>query len=150
MEVFWPISLERVKASLHKGPPHPEEASCLRCWAERGREDSVAKFGCYLDGQLELLVLPLQLLCFGQRAGIDQAGTEHGLPVADPSQDLGSWDKSTVNGLGSFPTAVALCDGSLSQGAHYLLLTVEEGSGRAWVIQISLNSPDSLCHTYLK
>lgn len=72
-----------------------EESSCLKCRAERGREDSVVRFGCYLDCQLELLVFPLQLLCFRQRAGIDQAGIEHWLPIADPSQDLGSQDKNT-------------------------------------------------------
>lgn len=42
----------------------------------------------YLDGVLELLMLPLQLLRLLQRAGRDEAGIQHRLPVADPAQHL--------------------------------------------------------------
>lgn len=93
------ISLERVRALLPNSCLHIEKLLSLMCGAERGREESVVRFGCYLDGQLELLVFPLQLLCFRQRAGIDQAGVEHRFSIADPSQDLGSWDKN----IGEWP-----------------------------------------------
>lgn len=42
----------------------------------------------YLDGVLELLVLPLQLLRLLQRAGRDEPGVQHRLAVADPAQHL--------------------------------------------------------------
>ena len=140
-EATWPISLERVMASPHKGTPTSWGIILPKCRAERGREDSTARFGCYLDGQLELLVFPLQLLCFRQRAGIDQAGVEHRLPIADPSQDLGSRDDST----GEWP----FCARPFSQRACYLLPTVEDRTGRVWIIKISLNLPHTLCHKVL-
>ena len=42
-----------------KENPHLKESSCLSYRAEKGREDSAVRSGCYLDGELELLVLPL-------------------------------------------------------------------------------------------
>lgn len=47
---------------------------------------------CYLYCQLELLVLPLELLSLRQGAGVDQAGVEHRLPVPDPAQHLQTKD----------------------------------------------------------
>lgn len=87
--------------------------SCQRHRAESGREGGAARFGCYLDGELELLVLTLQLLCFRQRAGIDQAGVEHGLSIADPSQNLQSEDKHTAE---SAPAASLELVSSLTGG----------------------------------
>lgn len=76
-ELPGPFDQKELGLSYLKECPHLEESPCLKCRAEKGREDSAVRFGCYLDCQLELLVFPLQLLCFRQRAGIDQAGIEH-------------------------------------------------------------------------
>ena len=54
----------------------------------------------YLDGVLELLVLPLQLLCLLQGAGCDESGIQHRLSVADPAQHL-KYDTGTSKPLPS-------------------------------------------------
>ena len=56
-------------------------------WGWKGRALGPG-LGPYLNGVLELLMLPLQLLCLLQRAGRDEPGVQHGLSVADPAQHL--------------------------------------------------------------
>lgn len=95
----------------------------------KGTEDNRSRFGCYLDGKLELFVLPLQLLCLRQRAGVDQAGIEHWLSIADPSQNLGSWGKHT----GERPPVVSpelLPSLQVLQSRGYLELSAGERTAR--------------------
>lgn len=82
---------------------HLRQPSHLGPESKGGAEDNAFRSGCYLDGQLELFMLPLQLLRLRQRAGIDQAGIEHWLSIADPSQNLGSLEKHT----GEWPSAAS-------------------------------------------
>lgn len=57
--------------------------------ATAGSSDATPVSGSvYLNGHLELLVFPLQLLRFRQRAGVHHAGIQHGLAVSDPAQHL--------------------------------------------------------------
>lgn len=135
-----------MRASLHKGTPTYTKLPHLNHRTERGGEGGAARCGCYLDGQLELLVLPLQLLRFRQGAGVDQAGVQHRLSIADPSQDLWSRTGAQVNGLRNFPRAMAFSDGPFRQRARYLPAT-----GRVWVIGLVtfLILPGTLSHRAL-
>lgn len=73
-------------------------------------------------------MLPLQLLCLRQRAGVDQAGVEHRLSIADPSQNLGSWISTQVNG--SPVSLEPLLSLWLPQSKDYLFFLVRERTAR--------------------
>lgn len=54
----------------------------------RSRNEGGGGGETHLDGVLELLVLPLQLLGLLQGAGSDEPRVQHRLAVPDPAQDL--------------------------------------------------------------